>query len=176
MARTWPSRGIPPEPTWPDARTSLFGIWRVRTPGRQQAAVAAIAAAWEKRTWPSDDLLSYNVFAATDGDALLHYSQWSADSPRPQDPAWKDDVDAAVPGVERAGVTAYRLYRGHRVLAEEPGCVVVVARELQTPDPGSSRQLVDALFDSTAGAPSPPGLISAHFFVGLDGSRVLNYA
>ncbi|MFC6937415.1 hypothetical protein ACFQHO_48885 [Actinomadura yumaensis] len=88
------------------------------------------------------------------------------------------EVDAAVPGIERAGVVAWRRHRStpsHRDPAEA-GCAVLVTRTFDGPDPDRARDLVDALF--TAGDKVPPadGLVAAHFYLGLDGAQVLNYA
>ncbi|QGV81251.1 antibiotic biosynthesis monooxygenase [Streptomyces ficellus] len=174
----------------PDLRRPGTGVvkvstWRVGTPERQRAAVDAIAAAWRRRDWPDVGLRSYTVHIGEDGDTLLHYSQWTSEEAyeeffRSHRDERNAEIDAAVPGIERVALHSYALYRSappdpddHRV----PGCVVIVDVEFDGPDPDRQRAWVDGVFDALAGDPAPhPGGMSAHFHLGLDGTRVLNYA
>jgi hypothetical protein len=111
---------------------------------------------------------------------LFHLSQW-ADDPEKASP-WKADwsatVDATVPGIERRGVTAYRHYRSDqpRGPAADPGCVVFVERRFEQPRRSRATALVDTLFAAPESAQPTPELISANFFISIDGARVLNYA
>jgi len=58
-----------------------------------------------------------------------------------------------------------------------PGCVVIVEVEFEGPDPQRQRAWVDAVFEALESEPAPhPGGIAAHFHLGTDGTRVLNYA
>jgi hypothetical protein len=121
------------------------------------------------------------VLAGTDGRLLLHRSEWALPEPGravPADRSWKDEVDRAVPGIERRGVVGSLLHRARIVRADgpAPGCVVFVTREFDGPQPERARRLVDALVDSTAAAPAPAGLIAARFYVSLDGRYVHNLA
>ncbi|GAA0600256.1 antibiotic biosynthesis monooxygenase [Streptomyces crystallinus] len=174
----------------PDPRRTGVGVvkssvWRVGTPERQRAAVEAIAEAWGRRDWPDVGLLSYSVYTGTDGDALLHYSQWRSEA------AYQDffrtfrdgrvaEIDAAVPGIERVGLHSYELYRSSGPRPGDPrtpGCVVLVDVEFEGPDPERQRAWVDAVFEALDTDPDlPSGGISAHFHVSQDGTRVLNYA
>ncbi|MEU7032162.1 antibiotic biosynthesis monooxygenase [Streptomyces sp. NPDC046237] len=179
----------------PDARPDLrrpgvgrvlVSTWRVGTPERQRAAVDAIAKVWESRDWPDVGLLSYSVYIGTDGDTLLHYSQWTDEDAYHQFVrTFRDDrnaeIDAAVPGIERVALHRYTLYRstplGEESAARIPGCVVIVDVEFDGPDADRQRDWVDGVFEALETDPNPaPGGISGHFHVGVDGTRILNYA
>ncbi|MDX3518058.1 antibiotic biosynthesis monooxygenase [Streptomyces scabiei] len=170
----------------PDAGASFFSTWRVGTPERQRLTVEAVADTWQRRPWPSDGLLGYFVYTAEDGSGLLHYSQWADESAyeafaRTHRQERVDAVDTAVPGIERVGLGRYRRHRsltgGGDRAARVPGCVVIVDVEFEGPDPARQRAWVDAVTEALAAEPDPhPGGISAHFHLGTDGTRVLNYA
>jgi hypothetical protein len=135
-----------PEMARPDAGLVVVGEWLVDTPARQRKVIDAAVDLWQRFDWP-DGLLSYTIYAATDGTTVVHYSQAT-------DPAvfdgfndvkarWAAAVDAAVPGIERHGVVTYEPYpsaipSGAR---EELGCVVFVSREFEGPDPARARAL-----------------------------------
>ncbi|MFD0142066.1 MULTISPECIES: antibiotic biosynthesis monooxygenase [unclassified Streptomyces] len=173
----------------PDLRRPGVGLvlastWRVGTPERQTAAVDAIATAWERRDWPDVGLLSYSVYTGTDGDTLLHYSQWTGEE------AYQDfvrtfrdgrnaEIDAAVPGIERVALHRYTPpYRSTEPAdARIPGCVVIVDVEFDAPDAARQRDWVDGVFEALETDPAPaPGGISGHFHLSTDGTRILNYA
>lgn len=178
--------GAYPDPTLDGVGASFFSVWRVGTAERQRAAVDAVTRAWESRPRPTEGLLGYHLFAGTDGDELLHYTQWAdVDSHAGFVGRWQrqervDEIDAAVPGIERPGLTRTRRYRsGGPAEGDDrtPGCVVLVDVEFEGPDEGRQRAWVDAVFDALADDPAPhPGGISAHFHLSIDGRRVLNYA
>ncbi|MFF7858569.1 antibiotic biosynthesis monooxygenase [Streptomyces sp. NPDC007904] len=172
-----------PDPADPRIGVSTFSTWRVGTPERQKETVEAIGRAWERRGWPARDLLGYHVYAGEDGETLLHYAQWTTG------PAYEafvrthrqervDEIDTAVPGIERVALHRYRHYRsGAREGGPVPGCVVVVDVEFEDADAERARDWVDAVFEALESDPEPhPGGISAHFHLGVDGTRVLNYA
>ncbi|MET9811456.1 antibiotic biosynthesis monooxygenase [Streptomyces sp. NPDC006355] len=173
-----------PDLTDPRIGAPFFSTWRVGTPERQRQAVDAIARAWERRPWPTGDLLGYHVYAGHDGDTLLHYSQWRSE------PAYEafvkshrqervDEIDTAVPGIERVELVRYRHYRSgaREGAAPVPGCVVIVDVRFDGPDPDRQRAWVDAVFEALESEPEPhTGGISAHFHLSTDGTRVLNYA
>ncbi|MEU6475857.1 antibiotic biosynthesis monooxygenase [Streptomyces sp. NPDC047017] len=174
-----------PDLTDPRVGSPLFSTWRVGTPERQRRTVEAVAASWQRHPWPADELLAHHLYTGHDGSTLLHYSQWTderahAAFARTGRPDRVDEIDAAVPGIERPGLGRYRRYRsggaadrGGRV----PGCVVIVEVEFDGPDPEQQRAWVDAVFDALASDPQPrPGGIGAHFHLSTDGTRVLNYA
>ncbi|UNS95273.1 antibiotic biosynthesis monooxygenase [Streptomyces tubbatahanensis] len=158
---------------------AVFGSWQVGTPQRQHAVAEAIAGAWRRRPWPGPGLRSYAVLAADDGTTLLHFSQVDdlEDVPA-QDLTWKQEVDAAVPGIERTGVSAGVLRRSTPAYgpAAEAACAVLVTRIFDGPDAERANRLVDAMFESSAETPAAEGLLSAHFYVSPDGATVLNYA
>ncbi|PNG19111.1 antibiotic biosynthesis monooxygenase [Streptomyces cahuitamycinicus] len=174
-----------PDPTDPRIGAPLFSTWRLGTPERQRQAVEAIARTWERRPWPTADLLGYHVYAGHDGDTLLHYSQWRSEQAfeafvktHRQDRV--DEIDTAVPGIERVEIGRYRHYRsaGQKgAAAPAPGCVVVVDVRFEGPDTDRQRAWVDAVFEALESEPEAhPGGISAHFHLSTDGTRVLNYA
>ncbi|MGW0821231.1 antibiotic biosynthesis monooxygenase [Streptomyces sp. NPDC002845] len=163
----------------------FFSTWRVGAPLRQRQTVEAIADTWERRPWPTDGLLGYYVYTGDDASSLLHYSQWTSEQAyesfvKVHRQERNDEIDTAVPGIERVALGRYRHYRsvgpadrGGRV----PGCVVIVDIEFDGPDPGRQRAWVDAVLKALEAEPNPhPGGISAHFHLSTDGTRVLNYA
>ncbi|MFE9748180.1 hypothetical protein ACFYOT_25020 [Saccharothrix saharensis] len=105
-----------------------------------------------------DGLLDARWLQELDGDGVVTYSQWS----RP---------------VERDGAVAYRRYRSvGPASADRPvGCVVLVSVRFDRS--GVAEEWVDLVLAALAAEDEPhPGGISAHFHVGVDGTRVLNYA
>ncbi len=173
-----------PDLTHPEVGAPFFSTWRVGTPLRQKQTVEAIATTWERRPWPADGLLGYHVYTGHDGSTLLHHSQWRGDQAyeafvRTHRQERVDEIDTAVPGIERLGLGRYRHYRSGSREGDPrvPGCVVIVDIEFEGPDPDRQRAWVDAVFEALEGEPNPhPGGISAHFHLSTDGTRVLNYA
>jgi hypothetical protein len=166
-----------------DVGAPFFSTWKVGTPLRQRQTVEAVAAAWERRPWPTDSLLGYHLYTGLDGSTLLHHSQWADEQAyeafvRTQRQERNDEIDTAVPGIERQGLGRYRRYRSlTRDEPPVPGCIVIVDIEFEDSDPGRQRAWVDAVLDALAAEPDPhPGGISAHFHLSTDGTRVLNYA
>lgn len=145
-----------PDPARTDARLAKASTWNVGTQRRQREAVDAIRKAWESREWPHSGLLSYSVYAGEDGATLLHYSQWTGEQAY-QDFVGEsrdirnDEIDAAVPGIERLGLRTYELYRsGLRAAGDtrETGCLVIVDVEFDGPDPARQRAWVDTVFEA----------------------------
>ncbi|MFE6173812.1 antibiotic biosynthesis monooxygenase [Streptomyces sp. NPDC056464] len=173
-----------PDLARPEVGAPFFSTWRVGTPLRQKQTVEAIGVTWERRAWPSDGLLGYYVYTGQDGSTLLHHSQWRSEQAyeafvRTHRQERVDEIDTAVPDIERVGLGRYRHYRSLRRPDDTrvPGCVVIVAIEFEGPDPARQRAWVDAVLEALAAEPNPhPGGISAHFHLGVDGTRVLNYA
>ncbi|WP_338497226.1 antibiotic biosynthesis monooxygenase [Streptomyces sp. SJL17-4] len=178
----------------PGVGAVLVSTWRVGTPERQRAAVDAIRKAWESREWPDLGLLSYSVSLGTDGDTLLHYSQWTAEQAYEDFVrTYRDDrnaeIDAAVPGIERVELRRYApihrsAVRDRTGTEELPGIVVIVEADFEGPDAGSREEWVDAVFtaldedaaDEDAAVRPRSGGAGAHFHLSTDGGRVLNYA
>ncbi|MEU9189932.1 antibiotic biosynthesis monooxygenase [Streptomyces sp. NPDC048484] len=173
-----------PELARPEVGAPFFSTWRVGTPERQQATVESIAATWEKRPWPAEGLLGYYVYTGNDGTTLLHQSQWRSEQEyeafvKVHRQERVDEIDVAVPGIERVGIDRYRRYRSgvREADARVPGCVVIVEIEFEGADPERQRAWVDAVFEALESEPNPhPGGISAHFHLSTDGTKVLNYA
>ncbi|MFF0681926.1 antibiotic biosynthesis monooxygenase [Streptomyces tendae] len=175
-----------PDLARPDALAPFFSTWRVGTPERQRQTVDAIARTWERRPWPAEDLRGYHVYTGHDGSTLLHHSQWASEQAyeafvKTHRQERVDEIDTAVPGIERLGLGRYRRYRSTRpegpAAAVVPGCIVIVEVEFEGPDPDRQRAWVDAVFEALQSEPNPrPGGLSAHFHLSTDGTRVLNYA
>ena len=169
-----------PEISRNDKGLVLVGEWGTTGPEHQRAAADAALDAWESVDRPTG-LLSYSCLLGSDGRSLLHYIQWASEdasrefvsTARPQ---WMNAVDQAVTGIEHRRVVPYRLYRSvvPDVPATTAGCVVTVTFEAE-----STRQAavwIDALAEAGDGPVVPPGLLSAHFHVSHDGTRIMNYA
>ncbi|MFI8325728.1 antibiotic biosynthesis monooxygenase [Streptomyces sp. NPDC085529] len=173
----------------PGVGAVLVSTWRVGTPERQRAAVEAIRKAWESRAWPDLGLLSYSVLAGTDGETLLHYSQWTEqqayeDFVRAHRDDRNAEIDAAVPGVERVELRRYgaihrSAVRGATGTGEPPAVVVIVEADFDPSGAGHREEWVDRVFDALdEDAATRPGSggISGRFHLSTDGGRVLNYA
>ncbi|GGU88626.1 antibiotic biosynthesis monooxygenase [Streptomyces litmocidini] len=178
-----------PDPHRPGVGAVLVSTWRVGTPERQRAAVEAIRTAWEGRAWPDPGLLSYSVLIGTDGDTLLHHSQWTEqqvydDFVRTHRDDRNAEIDAAVPGIERVELRRYgpvhrSTARRATATGEPPGVVVIVEADFDGTGAGHREEWVDAVFtalDEDAAARPESGGISARFHLSVDGGRVLNYA
>ncbi|MGH8880970.1 MAG: antibiotic biosynthesis monooxygenase family protein [Stackebrandtia sp.] len=160
-----------------DAGTILVSDWLVDSPERQRAAAEALHAGWrELATTPG--FLSLSSFGSLDGDHILNYAQWTDDEShrrfaRTDRPELVARIDAAVPGIERPGVRRYRLHRSVDFKADwQPGCVVVI--QFDTDSATRAEELVDAIIARQDRRPE--GACYAHFHIGKDGTRMLNYA
>ncbi|WP_369245744.1 antibiotic biosynthesis monooxygenase [Streptomyces sp. R41] len=167
------------------AASPLFSTWRVGTPERQGAVVEAIAATWESRPWPAEGLLGYYVYAGHDGTTLMHHSRWTSerayeDFVAAQRQERVDEIDEAVPGIERVGLGRYRRYRSLERAADDtraPGLIVVVEIGFEPAAAERRRDWADLVLGALADDPAGhSGLISAHFHLSGDGTTVLNYA
>ncbi|MFE6283844.1 antibiotic biosynthesis monooxygenase [Streptomyces sp. NPDC057877] len=174
-----------PDLTRTDVGAPLFSTWRVDGPEWQRAAVGAIAEAWERRPWPTSGLVAYHVYVGGDGSTLMHHSQWTAEQAyeafaKTGRQERVDEIDTAVPGIERLGLGRYRHYRS-RTRAEgdgrPPGLVVTVRIDFEEDAAERRRGWVDAVLEALAeDGDGHRGLISAHFHLSTDGTHVLNYA
>jgi Antibiotic biosynthesis monooxygenase len=171
-----------PDITRSDVGAVLVSEWKAGSPERQRALVEAFIAAWEGAPWPQG-LLSVNLFLSADGEIVLIYAQWTGEEAYRQFAQTHllsrvQQIDRAVPGIERSGPISYRLYRsGVRRDAPVPGCVVIVSVEFDGPDELRQRRWVDTVFEALeAETELHPGGISGHFHLSVDGARVLNYA
>ncbi|GAB2593796.1 antibiotic biosynthesis monooxygenase [Streptomyces capparidis] len=178
-----------PDMTRPGVGAPFFSRWSLGTPQRQRAAVEAVAAAWEGRPWPTPGLLGYHVYTGTDGDTLMHHSQWVDDDAyeafaAAQRPERVAEIDEAVPGLRRLALHRTRRHRAFVPAAADDsaaagavGCVVLVVAELKGPDPRRQREWANAVCEALETDPSPPpGLLSAHFHLSTDGTEIVNYA
>lgn len=135
-----------PDLARPDASAPFFSTWRVGTPERQRQTVDAIARTWEIRPWPAEDLRGYHVYTGHDGSTLLHHSQWASEQAyeafvKTHRQERVDEIDTAVPGIERLGLGRYRRYRSaarEDRAAVVPGCIVIVDIEFEGPTPTGS--------------------------------------
>jgi quinol monooxygenase YgiN len=174
-----------PDLTRPETGAPFFSTWRVGTPERQRATVEAIATAWERRPWPAGGLLGYHVYTGLDGSTLMHHSQWASEAAyeafvKTHRQERVDEIDTAVPGIERLGLDRYRRHRSRERAAGDtrvPGLIVTVRIDF-APDASEQRtgwvdQVIQALADDPVGH---RGLVAAHFHLSTDGTHVLNYA
>ena len=76
--------------------------------------------------------------------------------------AYRDDrneeIDAAVPGIQRLGPRSYELYRSGGLGTDDrriPGCVVIVDVEFDGPDAERQRAWVDGVFEALETEPHP---------------------
>ncbi|MFF8019129.1 hypothetical protein [Streptomyces sp. NPDC007929] len=172
-----------PDLTDPRIGAPFFSTWRVGSPERQQRTVEAIARTWERRAWPARDLLAYHVYAGQDGSTLMHYSQWTVEHAyesfvKAHRQERVDEIDTAVPGIERVGLGRYRRYRSRERAvgdARVPELIVTVRVEFEVAERREEwvDLVVKALDDDPEGN---AGLVSAHFHLSTDGGHVLNYA
>lgn len=165
-----------------DVGTVLVSEWKVGSPERQRTLVEAFITAWEGVPWPQG-LLSANLFLSTNGKTVLNYAQWTDDEAyhefvQTHLQSRVEQIDRAVPVIERSGPVNYRVYRsGVRRDAPVSGCVVIVSVEFDGPNEWRQRLWVDTVFDALEAETEPhPGGISGHFHLSVDGARVLNYA
>jgi quinol monooxygenase YgiN len=174
-----------PELIRPEAGLTLFSTWRVGTPERQHKTVDAIAATWERTSWPAGGGLGYYVYTGHDGTTLLHHSQWRSEQDfeaftKTQRQERVDAIDTAVPGIERVELNRYRRYRSHeRAVGDTrvPGLIVTVRIDFEAGAAERRREWVDLVLATLAADPEEDrGLVSAHFHLSDDGTHVLNYA
>ncbi|MFE6779428.1 antibiotic biosynthesis monooxygenase [Streptomyces sp. NPDC057702] len=182
-----------PDVTRPDAGTILVSPWLVSDPAFQRAAADSLVDSWEAMERP-DAMLTLTTLLSTDGGRVLNYAQWTNDEDhhafvRTRRPALVRAIDDALPGIERPGLTRYRLYDSYRAPADVPApgagtptgpaarAVVeaVVTGEFETDGPTEQRRLADLVIAGLRESPVPD-LVAAHFHLSLDGLRVLNYA
>lgn len=192
---TTPNHPVLPDVTRPDAGTILISPWLVSDPAQQRAAADSVVDSWERLDRPAA-MLTLTTLLSTDGSQVLNYAQWTNDEDhhafvRTQRPALIRAIDDALPGIERPGLTRYRLHDSYRAdtgaatatpapsapAASDPGPTVgaIVTVEFETDGPEAQRLLADTVIAGLRESPVP-GLLAAHFHVSTDGSRVLNYA
>ncbi|CAM5362664.1 antibiotic biosynthesis monooxygenase [Streptomyces aurantiogriseus] len=170
-----------------DPRTGapFFSTWRVGTPERQARAVEAVTHVWERRSWPSAGLLGYHLYTGHDGSTLLHHSQWGTEQAyeafvRTHRQERNDEIDTAVPGIERLWLGRYRRHRSRERATGDvrvPGLIVTVRIDFEPSATEHRADWADLVLDAVADDPvGHRGLISAHFHLSTDGSHVLNYA
>jgi quinol monooxygenase YgiN len=174
-----------PDLTRPDVGAPFFSTWRVGTPERQRETAETIARTWERRPWPTADLLGYHVYTGHDGTTLMHHSQWASEAAyeafvKVHRQERVDEIDTAVPGIERVALDRYRRYRSRERADGDlrvPGLIVAVRIDFE-PDAAERRGAwIDLVLRALAEDPvGHTGLISAHFHLAVDGTHVLNYA
>ncbi|WP_217196668.1 antibiotic biosynthesis monooxygenase [Streptomyces buecherae] len=178
-----------PDVTRPDAGTILTSRWVVSDPAHQRPAADSVVDSWERLDRP-DAMLTLTTFLSTDGGHVLNYAQWTNDEDhhtfvRTQRPALVRAIDEELPGIERPGLTRYRLHDSYRAPttdgatdqdtgpAKQVGAVVT--GEFETDGADAQRRLADEVIAGLREHPVP-GLLAAHFHLSADGAGVLNYA
>ncbi|MEU0739748.1 antibiotic biosynthesis monooxygenase [Streptomyces sp. NPDC006134] len=174
-----------PDLTRADAAAPFFSTWRVGTPERQRQTVEAIARTWQRRPWPAGDLRSYHVYSGHDGETLMHHAQWASEQAyesfaKTHRQERVDEIDTAVPGIERLGLGRYRHHRSRERAAGDdrvPGLIVTVRIDFEPAAAGRRADWIDLVLKALADEPAEHrGLIAAHFHLSADGGHVLNYA
>ncbi|MEV0177257.1 antibiotic biosynthesis monooxygenase [Streptomyces sp. NPDC050803] len=175
---------VHPDLTRPEAGAPFFSTWRVGTPERQVRAVEAVARTWDGRPWPTADLLAYHLYTGHDGTTLMHHSQWRTEQGyeaffKTHRQERNDEIDTAVPGIERVELNRYRRYRSKERAegdARVPGLIVAVRIDFE-PDAAERRgDWVDTVLAALSDSEGDRGFVSAHFHLSTDGGHVLNYA
>jgi deazaflavin-dependent oxidoreductase (nitroreductase family) len=161
------SHDVLPDITAPGVGAVLVSEWTAGAPERQHATADMVLAELAREPWP-EGLISFSVFAGTDGETVLTYGQCTSG----------DAARAVMSQVTAAEQIEYGLYRSRvRENPVIPGCIVVVRVEFDSPDPQRQQQWVDSVFEALEAETEPhPGGISGHFHLSTDGTRVLNYA
>ncbi len=165
--------------TRPDAGTILVSRWVVNDPAYQRPAVDSVVDSWERLERP-DAMLTLTTYLSTDGGHVLNYAQWTNDDDhhtfvRAQRPPLIRAIDEELPGIERPGLTRYRLHDSYRAPAGGPEVGAVVTVGFETDGPDAQRRLADTVITGLREHPVP-GLVAAHFHLSTDGTEVLNYA
>ncbi|GGR49435.1 antibiotic biosynthesis monooxygenase [Streptomyces netropsis] len=168
----------------PDAGTHLVSEWIVGSAEGSRTAADMALAEWSENKGrgpdgDTDGSLALHIFLNTDGSSLLHYSQWTSDEAHL---AWARNrrdgmigkLDEVVPGIERPGLHRTRVYRS--ITADTtltPGLIVLATVDADTPE--RQRSWADTVVAAQQETPLP-GLVSAHFHLTKDGTRVLKYS
>jgi hypothetical protein len=134
----------------PDVGLVVLAPRYAGSPERQREAADAALAGWSRDPLPTG-LVSLSVFTSLDGEALLR--EWGL-----------------------AEAVRYRLFRSMTDQGGTgvPGCVITGTFDVDGPE--RQRHIVDALVDVASRTEPFPGALTAHFHLGADGTRVLNYA
>ncbi|MDX3642272.1 antibiotic biosynthesis monooxygenase [Streptomyces sp. MB09-02B] len=135
----------------------------------QRAEVERVMAPYREGPLP-EGMLSLSAFVCTEAENVLTYAQWVSDE------AYREHADrtAADRPRDAAEPVRYRYYRGR---ALEPASVptLLVPPVFDVDGRERQRRAADNLLDGPLGTPFP-GLVSSHFHLSLDGTRVLNWA
>lgn len=158
-----------PDVSRPDCGIVLVTPLYVGSAQAQQAEAERVMAPYREGRLP-DGMLSLSVFTCTQSENVLTYAQWVSDQhyrKHVRSTGADQDPDATEP-------VRYRLHRG-RLL--EPGSVptLLVPPVFDVDGRERQRRAADSLLDGPLGIPFP-GLVSSHFHISVDGTRVLNWA
>ncbi|MCQ4040973.1 antibiotic biosynthesis monooxygenase [Streptantibioticus rubrisoli] len=171
-----------PDLTRTDAGTTLLSEWVVGAPERQRAAAEALLGEWHELSarFRPDAFLRLSCFASADGRVLLSHAQWASDQAhlafaREHRQDMVNRIDQAVPGIERPGLSRYRLL--HSVVpdgAPDPAEAITLLH-VTTASADQARRWVDATAAALRRTP-PAGISAAHLLAGTDGDRAVLYA
>ncbi|MGK5500121.1 hypothetical protein [Streptomyces sp. URMC 125] len=143
---------IPPEISRTEVGLVVVTVRHTGDAAGERAAAASLRRGDE--SWP-DGLLSWTLFIATDGQALMAYEQWTGDAALDVALASAPPYVPGVPGTEQSAPVRYRLHRPHAIAVEKipVGCVVTPVFDVDGPE--RQRHLVDKILALTqGGAPS----------------------
>ncbi|WP_413804457.1 hypothetical protein [Streptomyces sp. OE57] len=165
----------PPDVARADARTVVITVRYTGDGARQQAVADEAVAGREAGSWPAG-LLSWSLFASTDGQVLMAYEQWADDAALDAALAATPPYVSGIAGTEPSAPARYRVHRSFvsRVERGPVGCVGTPVFDVDGPE--GQRHFVDEVFSMTKEVPPMPGSLSAHFHLSADGTRVFNYA
>jgi hypothetical protein len=124
----------PPDITRADAGVAVITVRHVGG-ARQEEIAGAAGISRVQESWPGG-LLSWSLFASTDGQALMAYEQWARDEALDAALAAPTSYVPGVPGTEPSAPVRYRLCRSHVIDAEQGavGCVVTPVFDTDGPE------------------------------------------
>lgn len=165
----------PPVITRADAGIALITVRYVGDTARQRSVAEEAGLSRAEESWPGG-LLSWSLFASTDGQALMAYEQWAGDDALDAALTGPEPYVPGIPGTEPSVPVCYRVHRSN-VIDDGQGVVgCVVTPVFDTDGPERQRHFIDEIFAMTQDVKPMPGSIAAHFHTSADGTRVFNYA
>lgn len=165
----------PPDITRADADIAVITIRHTGGAARQKEIAEAAGSSRGHEAWPGG-LLSWSLFASTDGQALMAYEQWGGEQALDRALAMPTPYVPGIPGTEPSPPVRYRLYRSHVIDAGQGAVGCIVTPVFDTDGPERQRHFVNDVFTITKDVTPMPGSIAAHFHTSTDGTRVFNYA
>lgn len=122
-------------------------------------------------------MVSANLFASVGGESVLSYFQWESTQALRSLGLGVDGVPGQVdpPPFGTAWSPAYRLYRSLGATHEVRAPTSLICAYFDTDGTERQRHIADTLIEVANRLPPNPAALSAHFYLSLDGTRVVNY-